>query len=146
MTKTSSVDGETGAHEYRIRGLICSTSSSLCNTEYADSVYGHVNQNDIPFTDDDLRAGPHLLKPVPFLKGDPITHTQNLTTRTSVNIAEQGHRFYPGTVTHRVHFENGNLYYDLIGVGTGSNPGFNNWIGIRLFRLGVSSVVREYGF
>jgi hypothetical protein len=144
LNTTFSVDGD--AHEYRVRGLICSTSSAGCNSDYADRVYGHVNRNDIPFTNDDLRAGLHSLQPVPFSSPDPIVHTQSLDLRTSVNVTLEGHQFHPGTVTHRVHFEGGNLYYDLIGVGTGNNAMFNNWIGIRLFGPGVSSVVREYGY
>ncbi len=136
----TSVDGD--YHEYKISGLICNASAAGCNSAYADKVYGHVNANDIPFTDNDLTAGLHVLGPA----RDPITHTQNSLTRTSVNIAERGHTFYPGTVTHQVHFRDGGLYYDLTGVGTGSMPGFNNFVGETLFRPGVANAVNKFGF
>lgn len=134
------VDGD--YHEYKISGLICKASAAGCNSAYADKVYDHVNANDIPFTDNDLTTGLHILGPA----RDPITHTQDSLTRTSVNIAEKGHTFYPGTVTHQVHFRGGGLYYDLTGGGTGSMPGFNNFVGEFLFRPGVSSTVNEFGF
>ena len=151
ISVTTSVDQESGSHEYRIRGLICNTSSASCNTALADSVYEYVNANDVPFTQDDLNVGRHFLKPnlglvSGFIDADPITHTQNTAQRTSVNVAEEGHRFYPGSVVHRVHFEGENLYYDLIGVGTGDNPNFNNFVGVGLFRPGVATVVRQFGF
>lgn len=137
---STSVDGD--YHEYRISALICSASASGCNSAYADKVYEHVNANDIPLTSNDLTTGFHILGPAK----DPITHTQNLLTRTSVNIAEKGHTFYPGSVSHQVHFRNGGLYYDLTGVGTGSMPGFNNFVGAVLFRPNVSSAVKKFGF
>lgn len=140
VSVTTSVDGD--YHEYKISGLVCNASAAGCNSAYADKVYGHVNANDIPFTDNDLTTGLHILGPA----RDPITHTQNLLTRTSVNIAEKGHTFYPGTVTHQVHFRDGGLYYDLTGVGTGIMPGFNNFVGETLFRPGVSSAVNKFGF
>jgi hypothetical protein len=93
-------------HEYRIRGEICSVSTAGCNADLADEVYKHVNSNDIPFTDNDLVQGRHELGPL----RDPIRHIEDVANRTSVNIALEGHTFYPGTVTHRVHFQNGSLY------------------------------------
>ncbi len=141
---TSSVDGEN--HEYGIRGFICSVSTSGCNESYADEVYDYVNRNDVPFTDDDLRTGKHVLKPISWLPfgGDPIFHQQDTATRTSVNITLDGHRFHPGTVSHKVQFENGKLYYDLLGDGQGSTPSFNNDIGIYLFKPGVVKAVEKF--
>lgn len=59
----------------------------------------------------------------------------------SVNFALHGYVFYPGTVPHQVYFENGNLYYEVRGVGTGIKPDFNNYAGISLFEPGVRNVV-----
>ncbi|MBA3582908.1 MAG: hypothetical protein H0W44_10730 [Gammaproteobacteria bacterium] len=56
-----------------------------------------------------------------------------------------GHNYHPGDVTHRVYFGGGILYYDVIGTGTGSNPGFNNWLGIDLFLPNVQNVVTQFG-
>jgi hypothetical protein len=58
----------------------------------------------------------------------------------------EGHNFYPGDVTHRVHFENGNLYYDMVGTGVGGSTGFwNNKVGIELFGPGVQDAVDRFG-
>lgn len=140
------VDPETGKHYYRIRGAICSQGQS-CDDAYADSVYGDVNQNDIPFTSNDLGDGNRNLLPYaprPF-GNQPIRHIENAALRTSVNVALEGHNFYPGTVTHRVHFEGGTLFYDIVGVGTGSMPSLNNNAGTMLFTPGVRSVVNTFG-
>ncbi len=142
VSTTMSTNDETNEHVYKISGKICDASAEGCNAALADKVYDEVNNNDIPFTDDDLREGRHYLTPL----DDPITHRQSTALRTSVNIAEEGHTFYPGTVTHQVHFRDGALYYDLTGVGTGQLPAFNNHVGEFLFRPGVVSVVRNHGF
>ena len=134
---TSDVD-ENGKHYYRIRGMICRQSNE-CSIEYADKVYGHVNMNDIPFTEDDLTVGPHNLP-----GGNPIRHGEFPGIRETRNTTLEGHIFHPGRVTHRVHFENDVLYYDVIGRGTGSFPGFNNRLGIMTFRPGVHRIVKEY--
>mgnify|MGYP006939816741 FL=1 len=145
VTVTQSVDGDN--HEYRVRGLICSASSEECSASYADQVFESVNQNDVPFSDKDLGSGNKNLiswARRPF-GSQPIYHSEDITNRTSVNITMEGHNFHPGDVTHRVHFENGNLYYDMVGIGTGSFPGFNNWVGIKLFGPGVQSAVDKFG-
>jgi hypothetical protein len=140
---TASSNDQTNEHTYKISGLICMTSNTDCNESYANQVYSFVNKNDIPFTSDDMREGEHLLKPpIPFMTPDPIRHTQDSSQRISVNIAGYGHRFYPGTVTHSVNFRNGGFYYDVVDIGSGENPIFNNAAGIVLFRPGVSTVVR----
>ena len=146
ITVNQSINEETGDHRYIIRGIICSRSEKGCNETLADDVYAHVNQNDIPFTDDDLGSGPRVLIPgLPQpLGSQPIIHSENIRLRTSVNITLDGHNFHPGDVTHRVHFENGRLYYDLVGTGTGSAPKFNNWIGIKLFKPGVENAVNKF--
>ena len=128
-----------GKHYYQIRGMIC-RRDGVCSIEYADKVYGHVNRNDIPFTDDDLTVGPHNLP-----GGNPIRHEEFPGVRESINYTREGHFFHPGSVTHRVHFEDNVLYYDVIGEGAGRFPGINNRLGIRMFRPDVEDVVRQYG-
>ncbi len=140
-------DSETNEHFYQIRGTICSQGQG-CGEAYADSVYEYVNQNDVPFTSNDLGNGQRNLLPyLPrFLDGNqPIRHIENADLRTSVNVTLRGHKFYPGTVTHRVHFEVGFLSYDVVGVGAGGNPSFNNSVGMGLFTSGVRSVVNRFG-
>ena len=141
VSVSTSVDEATGEHLYQIRGRICSTSSSACNQALADRVFGRVNANDIPFTSDNLGSGERLL-----LGRDPIHHSENIAGRTSINTTLPGHTFHPGTVTHQVHFENGNLYYDVTGRGSGSLPGFNNFVGKELFQPNVVRTVRDFGF
>ena len=135
---TSGVN-EDGEHYYRIRGRICNRDG-VCSIEYADEVYGHVNRNDIPFTDDDLRTGRHVLP-----GGNPIRHDEFLGIRETTNTTLKGHIFHSGSVTHRVHFEGDVLYYDVIGEGTGAFPRTNNFLGRITFRPGVHRIVEEYG-
>lgn len=142
---TQSVDGK--SHIYRVRGLICTTTSKDCNADYADKVFAHINKNDVPFSDEDLGSGNKILiKGIPRPFGNqPIYHSEDIKNRTSVNITLKGHNFHPGDVTHRVHFENGKLYYDMTGTGSGWAPEFNNWIGIKLFGPGVQDTVNKFG-
>jgi hypothetical protein len=126
---------------YSIRGTICSQSSSSCNAGLADQVWGAVNRNDVPFSSNDLGSGNKDL----LFGFAPIRHTEFDALRTSVNITRDGHPLHPGDVVHRVHFEEGNLYYDVVGTGSGSLPRTNNQLGILLFRPGVYSAVREFG-
>lgn len=146
IRQTSSTDGKD--HEYSIKGRICSISQSACNSELADSVFADVNKNDVPFHDGDLGSGPkNLIDGVfrPF-GNQPIIHTEYPEQRMSVNIALEGHNFYPGDVTHRVYFEAGHLYYEVTGTGNGWAPGFNNFAGQTLFRPGVYQVIKKHGF
>ncbi len=137
---TTKVDGN--YHEYRIKGKICSLSTAGCNPAYADKVFAHVNENDIPLNwgESDLGSGDRVL----FWR-NPIRHSEFPTNRTSLNATQEGHTFHPGTVEHRVYFENKGLYYEIIGTGSGNNPAFNNEVGIFLFRRGVEDVVNIYG-
>jgi RHS repeat-associated protein len=150
---TSTIDEATGEHTYTIRGTICSTSNPGCNADLADSVFDHVNKNDVPFSYDDSGAGKKVLierwadatDPLPDFghkfSNQPIEHFEYPDAWTSVNVALPGHNFYPGTVTHQVYFESGSLYYEVRGTGTGSFPSFNNRMGIDLFEPGVRNVI-----
>ena len=137
---TMSVDEATGEHYYRIRGEICSMGPG-CDSGYADSVYDYVNARDVPFTGDDLGGG---LKDLLF-GTQQIRHSESAARRTSMNATVEGHMFHPGYVTHRVHFENRVLYYDVTGRGTGPYPGTNVFMGRITFRPGVNSTVRRFG-
>ena len=44
--------GDDGSHWYSIRGMIC-VRSERCDESYADEVFTHVNENDVPFSDED---------------------------------------------------------------------------------------------
>ena len=136
---TSGVN-EDGEHYYRIRGMICSRDG-VCSEEYASEVIGTVNRNDIPFTGDDLRVGEHEL----LFGMLPIEHEYDINARTSINYTREGHIFHSGTVTHKVHFEDNVLYYDVIGEGGGRLPGINNFLGRITFRPSVHRIVKEYG-
>ena len=140
ITFESSVD-DAGRHDYLIRGLICRASSIGCNADLADTVFDHVNRNDIPLIDDDLGDGDRKL---PF--DNPIYHDENEAGRTTVNYTRKGHLLHEGQVEQRVYFdENGNLYYQVHGTGSGKYGGANNVLGYLLFRPGVHRVVRTYG-
>ena len=140
ITFESSVD-DAGRHDYLIRGLICRASSIGCNADLADTVFDHVNRNDIPLIDDDLGDGDRKL---PF--DNPIYHDENEAGRTTVNYTRKGHLLDEGQVEQRVYFdENGNLYYQVHGTGSGKYGGANNVLGYLLFRPGVHRVVRTYG-
>ena len=60
------------------------------------------------------------------------------------NTTKLGHPFHLGTVTHRMHFENDALVYDVVGEGEGKSPRINNLVGTLLFRPGVKEVVRKF--
>ena len=137
----SSINRSTGVHRYEIRGMICSQPTAGCDAQLADEVYDYVNRNDVPFIGDDLRRGEHDL----LLGTQPIVHQEYPEIRRSVNVTQEGHTFHPGRVTHDVYFDNGNLYYDVTGTGTGRFPGLNNRAGIQLFRPGVEDVIELYG-
>ena len=140
ITFESSVD-DAGRHDYLIRGLICRASSIGCNADLADTVFDHVNRNDIPLIDDDLGDGDRKL---PF--DNPIYHDENEAGRTTVNYTRKGHLLDEGQMEQRVYFdENGNLYYQVHGTGSGKYGGANNVLGYLLFRPGVHRVVRTYG-
>ena len=128
-----------GEHYYRIRGMICRRFNE-CSAEYESEVRGTVYRNDIPFTDDDMRTGVHNLP-----GGNPIRHEHDIDARTSINYTREGHIFHPGSVTHKVHFEDNVLYYDVIGEGTGMLPRTNNFLGRITFRPGVHRIVKQYG-
>ena len=140
ISVSMTVDSQTGEHRYVIRGRICSVSSAGCSGALADRVFASVNRNDVPFISDDLGSGFRSLPP----GDDPIWHYEFPSARTSINVTLQGHEFHPGTVTHRVLFEGGQLYYDVVGAGSGSWPRFNNFVGVLLFRPGVYNAVRNY--
>ena len=146
ITTTTNVDETTGAHRYTISGAICQAGPG-CDNAYADQVFGHVNANDVPFSDNDLGTGPkNLIAGVrrPF-GNQPIFHSENIDQRTSTNVTIEGHNFYPGSVTHSVNFRGGTLFYDLVGTGTGRFPSFNNSAGIILFMPGVVDAVDTFG-
>jgi len=139
---TSSTNEETGSHEYNISGKLCEVISSGCTVEFANKIFNEVNKNDVPFTRDDLREGDHILG----LMNDPVRHEQYPSLRKSLNIALDGHTFYPGTVIHSVNFRDGALFYDVTGVGTGTFTNFNNGVGIALFQPGVKRIIWNHGF
>ena len=102
-------------------------------------MFDYVNQHDVPFTRDDS-AGFHEL---PF--GNPIEHFEYPERRESKSQTLEGHIFHDGRVTHRVHFEDGYLYYDVVGEGSGPYPYWNVFVGGQVFRPNVQEVVRRYG-
>lgn len=110
-------------------GIVDVTSPGQCRS----------NRNDIPFTTDDLGTGPR------DLLGEPILHVEDIPLRTSTNITLEGHRYHPGDVVHRVHFVGSELFYDVIGSGTGPHPYENVTLGISLFYGGVATVVSQHG-
>ena len=145
---TSTVDESTGDHEYNVRGLICSQADEGCDEEYANKVFQDVNKNDVPFGAESEGSGDRVLIPYvnwPFGR-QPITHIEDVAGRASVNVTQRGHNFHPGDVVHKVHFEDGKLYYDVTGRGTGLGAGFNNWVGQQLFQPGVEEIVERYGY
>ncbi len=129
-------------HHYRIRGWICSRElNPHCNEEWAKRVFEHVNRNDIPYNSgNDLETGTHEL-----ILNNPIDHSHDEEGLWSENVALEEHWLYPGRVKHRVFFEDGNLYYDVQGTGTGGWDPLVNTVGSWTFRPGVKSVVQKFG-
>ena len=134
ITFESSVD-DAGRHDYLIRGLICRASSIGCNADLADTVFDHVNRNDIPLIDDDLGDGDRKL---PF--DNRIYHDENEAGRTTVNYTRKGHLLHEGQVEQRVYFdENGNLYYQVHGTGSGKYGGGEQRLGLLVVPAGGTS-------
>lgn len=50
-----------------------------------------------------------------------------------------------GTVEHRVYFDDGYLYYEVLGRGTGDYPRTNVVVGVSEFRRGVYRAILKYG-
>ena len=96
--------------------------------------------NDVPYSDDDLGSG------IKSVYGQPAYHKEDLGRLKSMNKTLPGHVFHPGEVRHRVHFEDGTLYYEVNGRGSGPYPYVNNAAGIGTFLPGVYRVVRGFGF
>ena len=139
------VNDATGRHHYSIRARICNAGPA-CNMELAGQVFEHVNANDIPFTNNDLGPGRRDLRN-PLDGGvDPVHHEEYPGSLKSVNETLPGHRYHPGNVTHRVHFQDGALYYEVVGEGTGSHPYGNNASGFIVFTPGVYHALRKFGF
>ncbi|MBU2391943.1 MAG: DUF637 domain-containing protein [Gammaproteobacteria bacterium] len=136
VSVSTTTDGE--SHVYRIKGLICNQSEAGCNGTLADRVFDSVNRNDVPFTSNDLGNGTSNL-----LGFNPVTHTEYPDMRMSVNTTMEGHTFHPGDVVHSVYFDEGNLYYEVIGTG-GVHPNLNNAVGVYLFKPGVESAVYNF--
>ncbi|MEM7620986.1 MAG: RHS repeat-associated core domain-containing protein, partial [Pseudomonadota bacterium] len=136
-----------GEHRYVISGEICSVSTSGCNSALADKVFDYVNKNDVPFSSNDLGGGfknliDGLFRP---LGNQPIDHVEYPDIRTAINTTLEGHNFHPGTVTHSVRFSDSSLLYNVTGQGSGRLPGFNNNLGVSLFKPNVRDVVNRFG-
>ena len=113
---------------------------------------GHVQQNDVPFIEDDMGEGERVLP------GDnPIYHEEFEVgdPRVSENRTRPRHILHPldpnappGTVTHEVYVdEHGMLRYDVIGQGARgrASPDESNLIGVVIFRPGVQGAVDRFG-
>ena len=128
------------SHFYAVVGRICARSNPACNDDWAEMVFGHVNENDVPFTRDDLRQGEHVL-----LFTQPIYHGLPEEGRQwSANQTREGHLLHPGSVHHAVFFGGGHLLYGVYGSGTGGFAGLNNLLGVHLFAPGVLEAVHRY--
>ena len=72
-----------------------------------------------------------------------ITQIVNSKAMTITNITQQGHQFYPGSVTFQVIPEAGNTSDILVtGTGTGPNPIENDVIGLAFFGAVANSVAQ----
>ena len=128
------------SHFYAVVGRICARSNPDCNDAWARRVFGHVNENDVPFTRDDLRQGEHVL-----LFTQPIYHGLPEEGRQwSASQTREGHLLHPGSVHHAVFFGGGHLLYGVYGSGTGGFAGLNNLLGVHLFAPGVLEAVHRY--
>ncbi len=135
----TSVDGD--SHRYVITARICKRSA-ICNEEWANRVYDHVNKNDVPFSWDDEGDGEKGL----LLGTQPIYHEEFPSLQRSVNTTREGHVFHPGEVTHEVLFgEDGYLQYVVTGTGSGGIPSLNNAMGVLTFRPGAADVLDRFG-
>ena len=126
-------------HFYGIYGAICSGD---CSKALADEVYGYVNNNDIPFTDDDLGSGRRNLETIFGIQ--PINHRELPEIRTNTNFTVKGHMFHLGDVTHHVEFSYDTISYDIVGTGTGAYSNLNVGIGINHFGPDADRVVDRY--
>ena len=132
---------EAGAHWYKMRGLICQSSMESCDVDLAKAVFEHVNRNDVLPPADDLGDGVKIL-----IGNNPILHSEYEDEWRTVNEA-LGKHILEGTVEHRVHFENGDLYYEVNGKGRPGEllPRFSNFMGRIMFLPGVHRAVRTHG-
>lgn len=72
-----------------------------------------------------------------------ITQILNSKAVTITNVTQQGHQFYPGSVTFQVIPEAGNASDILVtGTGTGPNPIENDVIGLPFFGYVANSVAQ----
>lgn len=75
------------------------------------------------------------LVPDYFTHRNPITQVVDSQNRTLLNVAENGHVFYPGTVLTTVTSSGSGSVIDTVGAGTGDHPIFNNIVGAIYFGL-----------
>ena len=113
-------------HKYTLGATkLCNTALPKCTLSVALSV---VNAHSMPFTGSSAE-GAHVLFP-----DEPIIHVVDREKFTIWNITEEGHMFHPGSVKHQLFEMDGAIYLETTGIGTGDNPGFNNFVGRMLFR------------
>ena len=136
---TWSVDAATGEHYYRIRGKACDEGPG-CDDAYSAAGFNYSNARDVPFSRNDVGRGRKDL----FYGTQPIDHYEFPAIRLSVNDTLEGHMFHRGHVSHHWSFENGALYYDVIGQGTGPRPLFNVYLGILTFAPRVYDTLRRF--
>ncbi len=82
-----------------------------------------------------------------LLGTNPIEHVVDRENFRVINIALQGHDFYPGKVVHQLSINERSrwswsdfafqkvdaIYLTTVGTGTGASPGWNNFLGKNLF-------------
>ena len=135
ITVTSWVrDGE---HYYRISGLICRGGSVGCDGELRQAVYETLNAMDVPYSNDDVGAGPK------DVHDQPITHEEFPQEFRSKNTTRPGHIFHRGGVDFGVPQDSvtGDIRVEIIGTGTGPYPSLNTFLGKDLFQGTVYRVM-----
>lgn len=106
---------------------VCDLSTPICSFDFAESIVG---SESVPFNL--LYSGDGAYE-LPFGLGlDPIQH-RTPEPGVWLNITLPEHRFHPGSVVHGLYESGGHLWIYTLGVGVGSNPQVNTYIGNWVF-------------
>jgi hypothetical protein len=80
---------------------------------------------------------------VPLTGGNLITQIVNAANMTIVNIAQPGHRYYPGTVVLQVTPQpNNSSVISVIGEGSGAHATENDIVGLLWFGWDIQSLAQ----
>ncbi|WP_017446836.1 RHS repeat-associated core domain-containing protein [Gayadomonas joobiniege] len=110
-------------HSYYLRTAMCNLGKNGCSVEM---VMGSTERESVPFV-----IAPKTGEPLTLAGGNPIKHYSG--ENWSLNMTMEGYTYHPGQVLHVVTAEQGVVYLNTYGEGTGPSPWLNNAVGYTLF-------------